>query len=159
MTTPQPHTLGPAGRALIMRFESCGHPLGDGRFAAYPDPGTGAAPWTIGWGSTGPDIHPGLVWSQAQCDERFATQVLRFAADVTRAIGGAPATANQFDAMVAFHYNTGAIFRAQLTRCHIRGDYAGAKASFLTWVRAGGRVLPGLVHRREAEAALYARDG
>jgi GH24 family phage-related lysozyme (muramidase) len=36
----------------------------DGRFDAYPDPATGGAPWTIGWGSTGPDITKGTVWTK-----------------------------------------------------------------------------------------------
>ena len=154
--TPQ-YVLGPAGRALIMGFETCARPLGGGRFAAYGDPGTGGAPWTIGWGSTGPDIHPGLIWTQAQCDQRFAAQAAHFAAEVARAIGPAPTTQNQFDAMVSFHYNTGAIFRALLTQRHIKGDYAGAKAAFGYWVKDGDRVLPGLVRRRAAEAELYGK--
>ena len=62
----------------------------------------------------------------------------------------------QFDAMVAFHYNTGAIARARLTRLHVAGDYSGAKAAFADWTRSGDTVLPGLVRRRAAEAALYA---
>ena len=151
------HSLGPAGRALIMGFETCARALGGGRFAAYPDPGTGGAPWTIGWGSTGPDIRPGLIWTQAQCDARFAAEIQRYAAEVARAIGPAPTTQNQFDAMVSFHYNTGAIARAELTQCHIRGDYAGAKAGFAHWVRDGTRVMPGLVRRRAAEAELYGK--
>jgi lysozyme len=51
--------IGPKGRALIQQFEDCARKLPDGRFAAYPDPATGSDPWTIGWGSTGPDIHKG----------------------------------------------------------------------------------------------------
>jgi len=65
------HTIGPQGVALIQKWEGCAKRRADGRFEAYPDPGTGADPWTIGWGSTGPDIKPGLIWTQAQCDERF----------------------------------------------------------------------------------------
>jgi GH24 family phage-related lysozyme (muramidase) len=57
--------------------------------------------------------------------------------------------------MVSFHYNTGAIARATLTRLHKGGDFAGAAAEFGKWVHAGGRRLAGLVRRREAEAALY----
>jgi GH24 family phage-related lysozyme (muramidase) len=148
--------LGEAGRKLICAFEACQRARRDGTFEAYPDPGSGAAPWTIGWGSTGPDIHAGLIWTQAQCDARLAAQLARFVADVANAIRDAPTTANQFDAMVAFQYNTGAIARARLTGLHIRGDYAGAKAAFADWTRAKGVVMPGLVRRRAAEAALYA---
>ena len=152
---PALRSVGAAGRALIQTFESCQKARSDGRFEAYADPGSGAAPWTIGWGSTGPDIHQGLVWTQAQCDARFANQLAAFAAQVAKAIGGAPTSANQFDAMVAVHYNTGAIAHARLTRLHILGDYAGANAAFADWARAKGGVLPGLVRRRAAEAALY----
>jgi len=155
-TPPAVHTVGCAGRRLIQSFESCQKARADGRFSAYPDPASGAAPWTIGWGSTGPDIHAGLVWTQAQCDARFARQLDAFAAQVAQAVEAAPTTPNQFDAMVAFHYNTGAIAHARLTRLHIRGDYTGAKAAFADWTRANGVVLAGLVRRRTAEAALYA---
>ena len=148
--------IGAAGRALIQSFESCQKLRADRRLEAYPDPGSGTAPWTIGWGSTGPDIHEGLIWTQAQCDARFTQQLDGFAAQVCRALGDAPTTPNQFDAMVAFHYNTGAITRARLTRLHILGDYAGAKLAFAEWTHARGVVLPGLVRRRAAEAALYA---
>jgi GH24 family phage-related lysozyme (muramidase) len=64
-------------------------------------------------------------------------------------------TQAQFDALASFHYNTGAIARASLTRKHCAGDHAGAMREFARWVRAGGKVLPGLVRRRAAEASLY----
>jgi GH24 family phage-related lysozyme (muramidase) len=123
---------------------------------AYPDPGTGGAPWTIGWGATGPGIGPGTVWTQEQCDARLLRDLERHAADVAAAIGDAPTTQGQFDALVSFHYNTGAIARATLTRRHVAGDHAAAAREFARWNRAGGRVLRGLVRRRRAEARLYA---
>lgn len=153
-----PRTISPAGIALIQRFEGCARGRDDGRFEAYPDPGTGGAPWTIGWGATGPGILPGTVWTQAQCDTRLARDLARYAAEVTEAIGDAPTTQAQFDALVSFHYNTGAIRRATLTRRHVAGDHAGAAAEFARWKHAGGQVLRGLVRRRAAEAALYAGD-
>jgi GH24 family phage-related lysozyme (muramidase) len=147
--------IGPAGIALIQRFEGCAEKRADGTFEAYPDPGTGGDPWTIGWGATGSGIGPGTVWSQAQCDDRLKADLARYGADVGRAIGDAPTSQQQFDALVSFHYNTGAIARATLTKLHKAGDYAGAAAEFGKWVHAGGRRLAGLVRRREAEAALY----
>lgn len=136
-------TVSAAGESLIKQFEGCAKKRPDGKFQAYPDPGTGGDPWTIGWGSTGPDIRPGVIWTQAECDARLARHLQRFAADVSEALGGAATTQSQFDAMVSFHYNTGAIFRATLTKLH----------------KAGGRVLPGLTNRRAAEAALYRKEG
>ncbi|MDE2435490.1 MAG: lysozyme [Sphingomonadales bacterium] len=150
-----PRAIGAPGLALIKRFESCARRQADGCLAAYADPGTGGAPWTIGWGTTGTDIGPETVWTQAQCDARLEHDITRFAADVSRALGRAPTSQAQFDAMVCFHYNTGAIARAALTRLHCAGDYAGAAAEFGKWVHAGGKLLPGLVRRRAAERQLY----
>ncbi|MEQ1494198.1 MAG: lysozyme [Novosphingobium sp.] len=141
---------------LIKRFEGCAKRRSDGRFEAYPDPGTGGAPWTIGWGATGAGITPGTIWTQAQCDDRLACDLERFAREVARALGAAPTSQAQFDALVSFHYNTGAIARATLTKRHKAGDLAAAQAEFGKWVHAGGKRLNGLVRRRAAEASLYA---
>ena len=147
--------IGPDGIALIKRFEGCAKRRDDGQFEAYPDPGTGGAPWTIGWGATGKGIGSGTVWTAQQCDARLEADLARYSAEVSRALGEAPTSQQQFDALVSFHYNTGAIARATLTRLHQAGNYDGAAAEFGKWVNAGGRRLAGLVRRREAEAALY----
>ena len=152
---PRPRRVGKAGIALIQCFEGCARIRPDGHVEAYPDPGTGGAPWTIGWGSTGQDIGPGTVWTQAECDARFERDLSRYADQVDAAIGDAPTTQAQFDALVSFHYNTGAIARATLTQRHRSGDFAAAAREFSRWNRAGGRVMPGLVRRRTEEAALY----
>jgi len=141
--------------ALIKQVEGCARLRKDGQVEAYPDPGTGGAPWTIGWGATGANIGLGTVWSQDECDARLETDLIRYAAEVARAVGNAPTSQNQFDAMVSFHYNTGAISRATLTRKHVAGDYDAALLEFARWNRAGGRILKGLTRRRAAEARLY----
>lgn len=157
--TQSPRTVGDAGIALIKRFEGCARLRRDGLVEAYPDPGTGGAPWTIGWGATRGGLFGFVtaetVWTQEQCDERLVDDLARYAAEVELAIGDAPTTQAQFDALVSFHFNTGAIARATLTRKHRAGDYAGATAEFARWNRAGGRVLKGLVRRRAEEAKLY----
>ena len=151
-----PGTVGPDGIALIKRFEGCARLRRDGLVEAYPDPASGGDPWTIGWGATGPEIGPGTVWTQEQCDARLEHDLGRYAAEVAAALKGAPTSPAQFDALVSFHYNTGAIARATLTRKHIAGDFGGAQAEFARWNRAAGRVLKGLARRRQAEASLYA---
>lgn len=158
-----PGGLSPAGVALIKRFEGCARLRPDGKIEAYPDPGTGGEPWTIGWGSTGEDrfnggrIKPGTVWTQEQCDRRAIEDYVRYADDVKRALGGAlrSTSQQQFDALVSFHYNTGAIGRATLTRKHKAGDYEGAAQEFKRWNKAGGRVMAGLTRRRKAEEVMY----
>jgi lysozyme len=142
---------------LVQSFEGCEKKQGNGTFNAYPDPGTGGDPWTIGWGTTGPDIKPGVNWTQQQCDDRFTQDLTRFAGGVANAIGGAATTQHQFDAMVSFSYNVGIgnLTKSTLLKLHKAGDYAGAANQFALWNKAAGRVLPGLTRRRAAEAALY----
>ena len=147
--------IGPDGIALIKSFEGCAKKRADGMVEAYPDPGSGGDPWTIGWGSTGKDIKRGTVWTQAQCDERFTEHVARFADGIARNLGGAATTQHQFDAMVSLHYNTGALLASTLFRLHKAGDHIGAQAQFARWVKASGKVMAGLVRRRAAEATLY----
>jgi GH24 family phage-related lysozyme (muramidase) len=143
---------------LIQEFEGCAKKQPDGSFTAYPDPGTGGDPWTIGWGSTGTDIKKGVVWTQQQCDERFTSHLAEFAANVGKALGGTPTTQPQFDAMVSFAYNVGVnnLAASTLLKKHKAGDYKGAALEFARWNKAAGKVLPGLTRRRAAEAALYA---
>jgi GH24 family phage-related lysozyme (muramidase) len=150
--------IGPDGIKLIQSFEGCARKRPDGSYDAYPDPATGGDPWTIGWGSTGPDIKRGVVWTQQQCDDRFATHVAEFAKKVDAAIGGAATTQHQFDAMVSLAYNIGMgnFSASTLLRKHKAGDPAGAGAQFAVWNKANKKVMAGLTRRRAAEAALYA---
>ena len=150
--------VGDAGLALIQSYEGCEKDRPDGSFDAYPDPGSSdGKPWTIGWGSTGNDVCKGTVWTRKQCDDRFRDDLQRYADAVSRAIGNAPTSQNQFDALVSFHYNTGAIGSATLTKKHKAGDFAGARREFARWNKNAGRVMKGLTRRREAEAKLYAK--
>lgn len=145
-----PRTINAAAQAIIERAEHC-------RLRAYPDPGSGGAPWTIGWGATGPDIHAGLVWTQAEADSRFAADLARLAAAIGLALGAAPTTDNQFGAMASLAYNIGiGRFRgSSVLRFHLAGDHPEAAQAFTAWNKADGHVLPGLVTRRAAEAQLY----
>jgi GH24 family phage-related lysozyme (muramidase) len=142
---------------LIQQFEGCAKKQPNGSFCAYPDPGSGGDPWTIGWGSTGPDIKKGVVWTQKQCDDRFAEHLGQFADKVSKILGSTRTTQNQFDAMVSFAYNVGPanLSASTLLKKHKAGDYKGAAAEFAKWNKAAGKVLPGLTRRRAAEAALY----
>lgn len=164
-----PQLVGVQGRDIIKRFEGCARLRPDGLVEAYPDPGSSLArtgsgrgdPWTIGWGATGQDhfngglIGPGTVWTQEQCDTRLNRDLVKYAREVAIALNGVPTSQAQFDALVSFHYNTGAIGRATLTRKHKAGDFTGAAAEFKRWNKAAGRVLKGLTRRRAEEAALY----
>lgn len=146
---------GAKGQALIKSFESC-------KLKAYPDPKTGGAPWTIGWGHTGPEVKPGLVWTQAQADAAFLSDLAVFERDVTSLVK-VPLTQNQFDALVSFAYNVGSDIDADdnaeglgdstLLKKLNAGDYAGAADEFLKWRKPIN--LPGILRRRKAERALF----
>lgn len=156
-----PTKIGAAGLALIKEFEGCHKMLPSGKIVAYPDPGTGNLPITIGWGSTkgldGQPIKRGTIITQQQADLLLERDMLRYTAEVISALGPALARTSQkqLDALVSFHYNTGAISRATLTAKHRAGDFAGTAAEFGKWNKAAGKVLNGLTRRRAAEAALY----
>jgi len=64
---------------------------------------------------------------------------------------------HQFDALVSFAYNVGIgnLKSSTLLRKLNAGDYDGAALEFHRWKRSNGRVLPGLVRRRAAEALLF----
>ena len=142
-----------AGVRLVQEFEGC-------KLEAYPDPGTGGEPFTIGWGSTGPDIGPGTVWTQEEADARFLDDLTKFGDGVDRLVR-VPLTDNQFAALVSFAYNVGlgALAGSTLLRKLNAGDYQGAADQLPRWKKGGGRVLPGLVRRRAAERELFLSDG
>jgi lysozyme len=79
----------------------------------------------------------------------FRADLARYEADVLRAVR-VPLEPHEFDALVSFHYNTGAIARAALTRALNAGDRAGAGAAFMNWLRPAS-----LRSRREAERDLF----
>lgn len=152
---PKPKARGrqinKAGERLIKSFEGL-------ELEAYPDPGTGGEPWTIGWGHTG-GVKPGDTITAEEADELFDKDTDRFEAAVDLLTHGR-ATDNQFAALVSFAYNVGegALKTSTLLKLHNEGDYAGAAAQFARWNKAAGRVLKGLTRRRAAEAELYRKE-
>ena len=66
-------------------------------------------------------------------------------------------TQGQFDALVSFSFNVGlgTLQRSTLRQKVIRGDMEGAAEEFLKYTLAGGKVLKGLVNRRNDERALF----
>lgn len=142
--------INAAALGIIKGAEGC-------RLSAYPDPGTGADPVTIGYGATGAGIHMGLVWTQAQCDARLQQDVGNRGDQVAHVLAGVATTGNQFGAMVSLAYNIGIgnFGSSSVLRFHKAGDHHSAGLAFASWNKGGGRVLPGLVRRRAAEAALY----
>lgn len=129
---------------LIKRFEGC-------KLMPYICP---AGVWTCGWGSTGADVFPGRAWTQAYADQRMYADALRFAKGTAALCPGL--AGKRLCAITDFAYNLGlARLRASTLRKRVNeGDFEAAKTELRKWVRGGGKKLPGLVLRREAEAAL-----
>lgn len=134
------------GINLIKRFEGC-------KLTAYKCP---AGVWTIGYGHTGPDVIPGLVWTPEQAENALRDDVTRFAAGVRRIVYS-HTTGPQFNALVSLAYNIGinALHKSTLLRMHNRANYQQAAQEFARWNKSNGRILGGLVARRSAEAELY----
>ena len=146
---------------LVERFEGMARLIPGGKVEAYPDPGTGGRPWTIGIGSTtdenGQPIKPGDVWTVERARSRFEAHLREFGREVDALIDGVATTPQQKAALTSLAYNIGttALGRSTALRKHKQGKHAEAADAILMWNRAGGRVLNGLVRRRKAERALY----
>lgn len=160
------YKLGPDGTRLCHHYEAL-------KLEAYPDPasplavaqrrgkptaGLSGAPWTIGWGDTGPDVVPGLAITAQEADERFARRMAREFEPAVRRLVKVELTQRQFDALVIFAYNVGIgnFEDSTLLRMVNAGDMTGATGQFKRWNKAGGIQLKGLDRRRYAEAYVFA---
>lgn len=135
------------GIDLIKSFEGL-------RLKAYQD---SVGVWTIGFGQTGPDIKEGLTITPQTAEDMLHDALRSFEEGVSKSLGGAPTTDNQFAAMVSLAYNigVGAFKSSSVLRYHRDSNSGRAAASFKLWNKAGGKVLAGLTRRREAERDLY----
>lgn len=136
------------GRDFIKGFE-------DLRLVAYPDPGTGGKPWTIGWGHT-KGVRQGDKITQEQAEQFLSDDLAVFELTVNSAIKR-PMTQNQFDAMVSLAFNIGGpeFAGSTLVKKFNAGDVLGAADQFPRWKFSAGKVMPGLVKRRAAEREKF----
>jgi len=164
--------LSKAGADLMHRFEGC-------RNKPYLCP---AHIWTIGYGHVlyqeqiklpmarveGKEIpmirkemplkpEDSRVWSKEEIEKLFADDVASFERGVLRLVPGVAGRQGAFDALVSisFNFGLGNLQRSTIRMKANRGDWEGAAQAFMAWTKGGGKVLPGLVKRREAEIALF----
>lgn len=137
------------GIDLIKSFEGL-------ELKAYPDPGTGGDPWTIGYGHTGPEVKPGLVITSAQAEELLKKDLEKFESGLMKLLT-VEVNENQWAALISFAYNCGLenLKSSTLLRLLNAGDAQGAADQFLRWNKANGKILPGLTRRRQAERELF----
>jgi lysozyme len=144
--------LSPQGYAFLHKWEGL-------RLAAYQDD---AGVWTIGYGHTGSfrgkGIHQGMEITKADADLLLRQDVAFFEADVNRLVK-VPLTQGEFDALVCWHFNTGALAKSTLLKklnANLRDDVPD---EILRWnkITVGGKkvVSQGLKNRRAAEVVLW----
>jgi lysozyme len=97
------------------------------------------------------------VWTKTEIDELFRNDVRTFERGVLRLVPGVVGRQGAFDALVSisFNFGLGNLQRSTIRMKANRGDWEGAAEAFRMWTKGGGKVLPGLVKRREAEIALF----
>lgn len=111
--------------------------------------------WTIGYGHT-KDVKPGQTITALQADE-FLKQDLQMFEKAVNA-HNLNINQNQFDALVSFTYNVGPGNLQKSTllkKVKLNVSDPTIAIEFAKWNKGGGRILPGLVKRRESESKLY----
>lgn len=120
-----------------------------------------AGVWTIGYGSTRDMAGNPVTANTPPIGEPLARMLARrdlvAAAKVVAQDVHVPLSDTERGALDDFIYNlgSGAFRSSTLLQKLNRGDYAGAAAEFDRWDHAAGRVLAGLLRRREAETQLF----
>jgi len=126
------------------------------RLMAYPDPGTGGEPWTIGYGHTG-NVRPGVTISEEQAEDLLREDLMKFEAAVLRLLP-IELSQSEFDALVSFAFNVGsyALQTSTLRKRLLAGEPRCQvyQEELKRWNRGGNGVLAGLVRRRQEEADL-----
>jgi lysozyme len=136
--------------ALLKKFEGC-------KLKAYRCP---ANVCTIGFGHTTaaglPEVIDGMTITQKQADEILKRDLVKYEAAVESLVK-VQLTQNQFDVLVDFAYNAGVgnLKSSTMLKKVNAGDLDTVPAELMKWTKGGGRVLPGLVRRRQAASAWW----
>lgn len=133
------------GLSLIKKFEGC-------ELEAYQ---CSAGVWTIGYGHT-KDIEEGMTITKEQAEEMLVDELHEYESYVNEYVT-VELEQNQFDALVSWVYNLGPnnLKASTMLKVLNSGDFSGVPAQIKRWNKAGGKVLEGLIRRREAEALLF----
>ena len=133
------------GLDLTEQFEGCD-------LDSYQDSG---GVWTNGYGNTH-GVVPNSTITQSQAEYDLCANIQNAVKEVNRLVT-VPLTQGEFDALVDFCFNLGSgnLAGSTLLRLLNAGDYQGAAAQFDAWARCDGKVLAGLLRRRQAESAEF----
>jgi len=130
--------------SLIKLAEGC-------RLTAYLD---ADSIWTIGYGHA--YVHQGMVITQDQADQLLRNDLYKFQLGVNNLVQ-VDLTQGQFDALCDFAFNCGLgnLQSSTLLKDVNASNFDDAVIQFPRWDKSGGEVLPGLLKRRNAEAAMF----
>ena len=136
------------GIGIIKQFEGC-------QLIAYQD---AVGVWTIGYGHT-KGVSEGDIISSAQAEALLLKELKEYE-DYVNKLVTVPLHDYQFDALVSWTYNLGPTNLANSTMLKKlnEGKYDEVPDEMRRWNRAGGKVLEGLVIRRDYEAKLFAGE-
>ena len=137
--------IGAEGIELIKHFEGC-------ELSSYH---CAAGVVTIGYGHT-LTAEEGQEITQEEAEELLCKDLEEFEHYINQYVE-AELTQNQFDALVAWTFNLGPgnLKESTLLKRLNEGDFDDVPNQIRRWTKAGGKELPGLVRRREAEALLF----
>ena len=140
------------GEKLIKQFESC-------KLFAYKADKSEKY-YTIGWGHYGVDVKKGLKISKEKSDKLFRNDIKYFETSVNSCLK-VKVTQSMFNALVSFTYNVGfsAFKNSSLLKYVNKKQFKKASNEFKKWNKCGGKVLKGLVIRRELEKIEFERQG
>jgi len=136
--------------ALLKKFEGC-------KLKAYRCP---AGVCTIGYGHTSaagaPMVNDGMTITQAQAEDILKRDIVKYEIAVMDLVK-VKLTQNQFDVLTDFAYNAGVgnLKSSTMLKKVNAGDLDAVPAELMKWTKGGGKVLPGLVRRRQAAGAWW----
>jgi lysozyme len=110
---------------------------------------------TVCDGITGPDVIPGKVYTDPECDHLLAKHVVIHERDMNRSLKRDLPLPTK-SAFLSFHYNVGpeAFRRSTLLKLANLGDVRGACGELSRWVFVKGVFVRGLQNRRFSERSL-----
>ena len=121
--------------------------------------------WTVGIGhliGNGKTLPPewNRTFTNEEIDGILKHDLKRFELGVSKMLPNVPLRQHEFDALVSFCFNLGlgCFQRSTIRQALLRGDKRAAMESLVKYCKAGGKVLRGLVTRRNDERALFLKD-
>jgi GH24 family phage-related lysozyme (muramidase) len=143
---------------LIKEFEGC-------HLSAYPDPLSGDAPWTIGYGTTrysdGRKVQRGDKITVIDADELLGIEIQRIAEKLRATVPFWNAmSGDKQSALISFAYNLGAAFYGAagfetISKRLREKDWDAVPDAMLLYRNPGTNVEAGLLRRRQAEGRLW----